>query len=242
MKLCYVAVILFSSGAILPSAAAVIAATDFDGRMLLSADPPNNNTATSLNWTVNGVADPGNMAATTAAGIAQPLFNNTSLTQNMFAPALNTGNTNSFWNTTINLTVLADYVVTLESVSFDYWAIAGSGLQNVARRSDFTATLFDPFDDSVGEVSIVDVSNSNPSSASGVSTPVLLTFSSPLILSQTGTYTLRLRGGDYLGLDETGNHTAIDNLSINGVVSLIPEPSSLALVLVGGFGLLRRRR
>jgi hypothetical protein len=60
-------------------------------------------------------------------------------------------------------------------------------------------------------------------------------------LSAPGTYTLRIKAGDFLGADEAGNHTAIDNLSINGIVA-VPEPSA---ALLGGFGflaLLRRRR
>lgn len=227
--------IALSAASTLPCSAAVIASTDFDGRVLNPS-----NTATELDWVTNGVADPGNMSAFLANGTtAQALFDNNALVQNMFAPALNTGNGNTFWNTSVNLTVLSGATVSLESVSFDYWAISGSAVQNVNRRADFVVTLFDPSAASVGEVSDNVINGTGV--ASGAGTPVSLVFSSPINLTAPGTYTLRIRGGDIIN-NETGNHTAIDNLSINGTVGVIPEPSSLALSALGFFGLMRRRR
>ena len=222
---------------------AIIASTDFNGRTL-DTTLVANDTAANLNWTTNGVANPGNLAAVQWGGTGQALFNNTTLTQNIFAPALNVGNAGSdatkSWTTTINLEVLSGYSVTLESVSFDYWAINGSALQNVDRRSDFTVTLLNPSSTELGSVSVNDVINGTGVS-SGSGTAVTLTFSSPIPLVDPGTYTLRIRGGDYAGADETGNHTAIDNLSIHGT-AVIPEPSFAMLGLVGLGLLLRRRR
>ena len=63
-----------------------------------------------------------------------------------------------------------------------------------------------------------------------------------MALSDPGTYTLRIKGGDFLGLDESGNHTAIDNLSINGTFTAVPEPSAALLGGLGLLALLRRRR
>ena len=59
-----------------------------------------------------------------------------------------------------------------------------------------------------------------------------------------GTYTLRIEAGDKpgVGANETGNHTGIDNLSINGTATLIPEPASLALAGLGMLGVIARRR
>lgn len=219
---------------IAPANAAIIAATNFDGRTL-----PSPNTADNLNWTVNGVADPGTMSAFTFGGTAQSLFNGTLLTENMFAPALNVGNAGNdetrSWTTTISLEVLSGFFVSMESVSFDYWAVNGGQAQNVTRNSDFIVTLLDPASDAIETVSIFDVFNgANP----GVGTPVLLSFSSPIALSAPGVYTLRIRAGD-IDDNETGNHTGIDNLSINGTV--IPEPGT-ALLGLAGLGLMLRRR
>ena len=61
-------------------------------------------------------------------------------------------------------------------------------------------------------------------------------------LTDVGTYTLRIKGGDFIGSDETGNHAGINNLSINGDVSAVPEPSALLLGSLGFLTLLRRRR
>ena len=128
--------------------------------------------------------------------------------------------------------------VSLTDVTFDYWSINGGQAQNVDRQSDFTITLLDPSAAVAGSVDIVD---SLSGTAAGVPT-VTATFSAPIALTAPGTYTLVIKGGDFTGNDETGNHTAIDNLSINGDVSAVPEPSS---ALLAGFGLLaiiRRRR
>ena len=222
------------------SGAAVIASTNFDGRVLGTTNVANDTaTGSSLNWVTNGVANPGSMNALAGGVTGQALFNTTTLTQNMFAPAVNTGNGNTFWTTNISLTVSPGSTVSLENITFDYWAISGGGAQNPNRRSDFTATLFNPSAVSVGAVSITDVINGTDN-FSGVGTPVTLTFSSPIALIAPGTYSLQIRGGDYAGTDETGNHTGIDNLSVNGTV--VPEPTSLALSSLGLICLASLRR
>ena len=154
----------------------------------------------------------------------------------MFAPALNVGNSNTFWTTEISLTVLGGSEVTLTDVTFDYWAVSGSAVQNVSRASDFTITLFDPSMSAVtdGEVFIdnaVNGSNLTPNAG----TPVSAVFSSPIELIEPGAYTLRITAAE---APETGNHIGIDNLSINGV---IPEPSAFLLTTLGALGLVLRR-
>lgn len=190
--------------------AETIAATNFDGRTL-----PSSNTASNLNWTLNGVEDPGDMAAFRDGGGAQALFDANSTVQNIFAPGINTGNGNTFWTTEVALAVAEGASVTLTDVSFDYWAINGGQVQNVNRRSDFTVTLIDPSLSEVEAVTVADVLNGT-SASPGAGTPVSVTFTSPVPLTDPGTYTVVIKGGDFTGSNETGNHTAIDNLSING--------------------------
>ena len=209
----------------------VIAATDFDGRTLTTVNIAND-TATNLNWTTNGVADPGDMTALRAGTDPQALFDGTTTTQNLFAPALNVGNENTFWTTTVALTALAGSSVTLTDVTFDYWAISASQALNVDRKSDFTVTLYDPSGTEVDSVFIDDAK-----SGSGVGVPTLVAeFASPIALSDPGTYIVHIKAAE---APETGNHIGIDNLSINGTV---PEPASMLLLAIGGLTVTVRRR
>jgi hypothetical protein len=227
------AIAAFSLGAISANAA-IIASTNFDGRTLTASDT----TATSLIWTTNDVANPGNMVSLNASAAGLALFNGNSLTQNMFAPALNTANVNTFWTTNVSLIVSPGSTVTLTDVTFNAWSLNGSQLQNANKKLDFTVSLIDPSAATIATVDITDLI-----SGTGVGSPLATaTFSSAMALSAPGTYTLRIKGGDFLGIDEFGNHTAIDNLSINGTFAAVPEPSAALLGGLGLLALLRRRR
>ena len=219
------------------AAAVTLASTSFEGRDLGTVNAAND-TATTLNWTLNGLQNPGNMTSLNAIPAGLALFNGNPLVANMFAPALNTGNGNTFWTTSVDLTVALGSTVSLTDVTFDYWSINGGQAQNVDRQSDFTITLLDPSAAVAGSVDIVD---SLSGTAAGVPT-VTATFSAPIALTAPGTYTLVIKGGDFTGNDETGNHTAIDNLSIIGTVSAVPEPSSALLAGLGLLAMLRRQR
>lgn len=202
--------------------AGTIATTDFDGRTLTTVNIAND-TASSLNWTLSGLDDPGDMTVLREGTINQALFDGSAVTQNAFAPALNVGNGNTWWRTSVDLVVSAGSAVTLTDVTFGYWAISGSQAQNVNRKSDFAITLYDPFDAVVGTASIDDVVNGTGVS-NGAPTPVLLPFATPVALTEPGTYRLEIDGGDFSGADETGNHTGIDNLSINGTTGVDNTP------------------
>ena len=105
--------------------------------------------------------DPGNMAASNATPAAQTLFDTTTLTQNNFTPALNTGNGNTFWITTVNLTAATSFNVTISDVVFDYVAVNASAALNVDRTSDFTVTLLNPSAVSLGQIDIIDALSGN---------------------------------------------------------------------------------
>ncbi len=82
-------------------AATVIASTTFNGQTINGA------TASNLNWSLNGVSDPGNLTALLQTGPGtQSLFTST-FASDKFIPALNTGNGNTFWTTNVPLTVTA---------------------------------------------------------------------------------------------------------------------------------------
>lgn len=221
----------------MPTHAAIVASTDFNGRTL-----PSSNTAGNLNWSLDGVDDPGDMSALNEGGSPQALFNTTTLVQNIFIPGINTGNGNTFWTTDVSVTVSSGFAVTLTDVTFNYYAVNGGQAQNVDRKSDFTITLIDPSSSVVEAVTIADVVNGTSQDPGGVGTAVSVPFSIPRALSDPGTYTIQIKGGDFIGDNETGNHTGIDDLSINGDVTVIPEPSALLLGGLGFLALLRRRR
>lgn len=219
----------------------VIASTDFNGRTATG------NTASDITWTTNGVDDPGDMSATiqfTATGVN--LFDANTLVQNSFAPGINTGNGNTFWSTDVALTVKDGFEISVTDVTFSYIAVSGSQVLNVNRESDFIVSLIDPS----GTELESDIVFGTSGTGSSPQTPTLTAvFDAPIALDQPGTYILRVHGGDLfvtslanpIGTkNETGNHTAIDNLSING--SVVPEPSSIALLALGGLAMIRRRR
>jgi MYXO-CTERM domain-containing protein len=216
-----------------PAHAAVIASTTFDGQTIAG------NTASDLGWVLNGVDDPGNMPAFNAAAAPQNLFNANALVQNIFIPGINVGNGNTFWTTDVSLTVSAGSTVTLTDVTFNSVSVNGGQAENVNRGNDYTVFLFSPLN-AVTPVAEVTVADTLAGTVAGQ--PLVTLDLADTALTDVGTYTLRIKGGDFSGLDETGNHAGINNLSINGDVSAVPEPSALLLGGLGFLTLLRRRR
>lgn len=196
----------------------VIAFTSFDGKEI---DPGNGATATNLNWTLNGVEDPGDMRVVRVEGDGSDgpainLFDGNDFVRNIFAPGINTGNGNTSWRTAVSLTPTPGTKLVVTDVTLDYWPVSGAQVENVNRRSDFTASLFDPSGTLLTEVTVPDVL-----AGTGIGSPaeVVLTFDGPVELTGSGPYLLKIRGGDFTEINETGNHTAIDNLSINGMAA-----------------------
>jgi VCBS repeat-containing protein len=192
------------------SSAVPLASTDFDD----SAIGGSSNIKTTLNWTVTGVEDPGDMAALNAAGNPQTVFDGNAFVQDIFIPGLNTGNGNTFWTTDVPITVSAGSDVTLTDVTFNSVSVSGSQVENVNRRNDYTVTLLDPSGGTVEEITVADTS-----AGTGDGQPLVTFDFADVALTESGTYTLRIKGGDFAGSGETGNHTGIDNLSINGTIA-----------------------
>ncbi|MFP6659008.1 MAG: hypothetical protein VB853_12580, partial [Pirellulales bacterium] len=111
--------------------AAIIAATNFDGRNVAGA------TASNINWTVNGVADPGNITASHA------LFD-TADAQNKFAVHHNIGIAPlTPWTANIALNVGAS-AISLTNVTLNAYIINGAGIfQTVGRDLDMSVLLLD---------------------------------------------------------------------------------------------------
>jgi hypothetical protein len=209
----------------------VLASTDFD------SSTASGNTKSNLNWTLNGLQDPGSMSAFQSGGGAVNMFDGNAFVQDIFIPGINTGNGNTSWTTDLSIAVAAGFNVTLTDVTFNSVSVNGGQAENVNRRNDYTVSILDPTDT---EVSTVTVPDTLAGTAAG---QPLVTLDFPdVVLSSPGAYTLIIQGGDFTGTDETGNHTGIDNLSINGSVSAIPEPSTILLSTLGLVTLLSARR
>lgn len=223
------------------ASAASLASTNFNGR---TVGGTNNSTASNLNWTLNGLDDPGSMKALNAGGADQAIFDGTAFVQNIFAPGLNTGNGNTFWTTDISITVAAGFNVTLTDLTFNSISVNGGQVENVNRRNDYTAFLFDPSSALLTEITVGDTAAGNGGGGGPAGQPLVTLDFDDTVLG-AGTHTLRIKGGDFVPPDETGNHTAIDNLSINGtaeIASVIPEPSTLLLSAFGSLVLALRRK
>lgn len=217
----FVAVVL-----LLPAArGAVIASTTFDGRTV------SGKTASNLNWTVSGVADPGALTA------SHTLFN-TPDAQDMFAVAYNLNNGIS-WTVDVPLHVSAE-VISLGTVTMDVYILNNRGeLQPQNRDVDVSVTLLDASKTTLDSVTVANVYPENgnlpvqPQSAS-------FDFTGHTLSANTSYY---LRVAMFSNTTQ-GNHAGFDNFSIS-TTAVVPKPASSSMgVLLGGAAMwhFRRRR
>ena len=213
--------------------AASLASTDFN------SSTASGNTKSNLNWVLNGLQDPGNMSFTRVGGGSPNLFDGNAFVQDIFIPGFNVGNENSSWETDIAVTVAAGFNVTLTDVTFNSVSVSGSQVENVDRRNDYRITVLDPSNTNIASAEQADVI-----AGTNAGQPLVTLDFADVVLG-AGTYTLRIRGGDFLGANETGNHTGFDNLSINGIAepaTVIPSPTAAIFGLAGLGALAARRR
>ena len=195
--------------------AATILSTDFDGRTVSGT------TASNLNWTTNGVSDPGNLTAD---------FNlfDTPATQDLFAVQRNLHNEGP-WTVDIPV-VVNSQEIELDEITLDASIFTGAGTSQLNSRDfDLTIDLLDSTQTNVlATDSVVDqFPNSVGSSIPNPSPlPFVFDFTGNTLQANT-TFFLRLTASG----EGPGNNGGIDNLVVSGNIvsesSTIPEPSTI---------------
>lgn len=211
---------------VLPAArGAVIASTTFDGRTVSGT------TASNLNWTVSGVADPGALTA------SHPLFN-TADAQDMFAVAFNLRG-NVPWTVDVPLHVSAE-VISLGAVTMDVYILNNDGnYQPQNRDVDVSVTLLDALKTTLDSVTVANV---YPENTSLPVQPQSASFDfTGHTLSANTSYYLRVA---MFSNGTAGNNAGFDNFSIS-TTAAVPEPTSSWMTsLLAGAAMwhFRRRR
>ncbi len=215
------------------NAATTILSTDFNGRTVSGA------TASGLNWTTNGVSDPGDLTAD---------FNlfNTPATQDLFAVQRNI-HTQGDW--TVDITVaVGSQAIELDAITLDAYIFNNAGnTQSSSRDFDLTIDLLDSTKTSVlatdsvlDQFPIYDGPPPPPGLVPNVPNPAPLAFVFDFtgnILQGNTTYFLSLTASGQ-GL---GNNAGIDNLVVTGT----PVPEPLTMLGAGaalGFGAAFKRK
>jgi hypothetical protein len=216
LKLTIAVLIIFTANA----NAGVIASTDFNGRTVTG------DTASNLNWILDGLSSPGDLSADYS------LFN-TSNSANKFAVDRNLANEGD-WVVDIDLNVLGSNNISLSSLSLDAYIFNNNGrFQYVQRNLDIAVSLLDSSNTLLKTFSLLDdiyANNGSFTNANGHNVNVNLEGYS---LLANNDYILRLTASG----EGYGNNAGVDNLVINGDLTSIPEPLSLAIFALGIMGL-----
>jgi len=200
------------------SHAGIIASTDFDDTVKSAASQ----TMTGIDWTGDDlVAVIPNTEVTTVASNNAGYFTS-GFGATGFAPDQNIENEGP-WSATFEIVLNGTTTGTLTSIAFDYAALNNSG---GSQGSNFRAQNFD--------ITV----NGNVYDAQQQTTAVngSLTFTDAAALNN-GLNQIVITSSEVSG---PGYNMGIDNLVFNG--DLVPEPTSLALLTLGGLLVARRRR
>lgn len=203
------------------SHATIIASTDFDGRTVNGA------TASNLDWTVNGLSDPGNLTADFGLFTSAAANDRFAVDRNL--------HTEGSWMVDIALNVLALNDLSLSTVTLDAFIFNNAGsLQTLQRDLDLSLQLFDAADALLTSANLLNIYAANGNFS--VSQPNGSNVSFDLggvKLSAGNDYVLRLTASG----QGPGNNAGIDNLVINGEITPVPAPGTLALFAMGLLGL-----
>ena len=219
----YKALLVLSSAVLTAgSQAAVIAATNFNGAGGLATS-----TMTGLVWTTT---DPNGAQVTlgTTATTSASSFKTNGGNPNQFAPDenLHTGST-GFWTGTFTLTVAPGFSADLTDITFDFDSrnssgnLQGTQIRNIVYDMTINGSAY-------GSQQGGDVTGTADHKAIFTGTLSLGEGAHTLVITADGT--------------GPGVFSPIDDLSINGAVNAIPEPSAVALLGLGAIALLGRRR
>lgn len=218
------------------SHAAVILGTDFTNRTV------SGQTASNITYTLTGIEDPGNLTVVEneSNGIRDTtselsdLFNTTAAT-GYLAPNLNVENEDG-WYVDMALTFASGTTslsITTLDLAINHFSNSGGAQTSGSTRSDWRAEIIG----STSGVLVTDSLGNQGGSYNSGPYPVSLDLTSTLNNSET--WTLRIYS-DYSS--SSGNNAGIDSFALNGTATVIPEPSSLLLAILGSVFLLRRKR
>jgi len=207
------------------SQAAVILATNFD----VTTKSSGSQDMTDVVWTGDANVT-GNTTISTVASNNDGYFT-TGFGATAFAPDQNIENEGP-WTATIQFTIDPGFKVTFSDITFDHQMLTNNGVGQDAQDYPRGAKLDVTLDGSAYGAQIV--LPDTPASNSGTNT-----FTESRTLG-AGTYSLTIKADR--NTSTAGNNLGIDNLSLNGTVTAVPEPSSAALLGLGGLALILRRR
>jgi hypothetical protein len=206
----------------------VIVGTEFTGRTFT------NNVVTVNDYTLNGVSSPGTLTFTNVPS-GTPSFMTSTDATGFAAPKRNPPN----WKVQIAVNVgsqaieLTDVTVALHSFNNGEETKTGINGGDFAPNHQPTVRLLDSSQSTIdSETQDAWAVNGNNQVAAWTG---VFTFVSDDTLAANTNYFIEI---EMTG--SSGNNVGIDSLAING--ELVPEPSSLALLALGGLAMARRRR
>lgn len=222
------------AAATLSSQAAIVLATDFTN-VVRTTSP----TATGITWdTSSGLStiDTPNLTITSEYGDGTPAIRTNN---NADRVAVNynveTGGGRS-WSTVITFTTAS--TLDLTNFTVDYHAISGSGgnQSSATKNGNFSFSLFSGIDTEATAITTETLNITDPGAAGAAAD-----YNLSSVVIGPGQYTIKLQVEK--GTQSNGNNWAMDDIVLNAdPVAIAPEPSSTALLGLGGLALLLRRR